>query len=289
MPEKSFADYKAENYSWITLGPAGYYPDSVALAKQLYQPVLDQFRTLLNAATSSSDLYRKIMAVKGPKRTQLCRIFRKYISPATPVEVLKVVKKTESNIAGFQNQFRPIADARAQFAARPMPDEVLCALLWEYKDRGDVGYDLTANLFQIFRENLDNMTFHGPERAGPDIQLREVWPNYPRDSRPVDFMIKGEDQQVLAVGLARYDSDRGGAQEDDRTGQYRETAREIVQFADSQGLTSLKVIFINDGPGLLAGSMWDDYASIDQMLGNRVRVATPKMVPERITRQWLES
>jgi hypothetical protein len=102
-------------------------------------------------------------------------------------------------------------------------------------------------------------------------------------------MIKGEEEQVMAVGLARYDSDRGGAQEDDRTGQYRETAREIIGFANSQDMTSLKVIFINDGPGLLAGSMWDDYARIDTMLGNRVRVTTLKMVQERITPEWLES
>ena len=289
MPGKSFDDYKEDKYTWITLGPAGYYPDSVNLANQHYGPVLAHFRELLNTATSSPDLYRRIMDIKGPARIQLCRIFKKYISPATPVELLKVVKSTEANIQGFQHQFRPLANARAAFAARPMPDETLCTLLWEYKDRGDLGYDLTENLFQILRANLENITVDGPERAGPDIQLQEVWPDYPRESRPVDFMIKGEEQQVLAVGLARYDSDRGGAQEDDRTGQYRETAREIVQFADSQGMPSLKVIFINDGPGLLAGSMWDDYASIDTMSGNRVRVATLKMVPERITREWLES
>ena len=289
MPDRSFDEYKEDKYNWITLGPAGYYPDSLPLATQHYGPFLARFRELMDAATSSSDLFRKIMAVKGPRRTQLCRIFRKYISPATPVELLKRVKDTEANIAGFEHQFRPIADALAAFGERPAPDEALCTLLWEYKDRGDVGYDLTENLFQMLRANLEKMTIHGPERAGPDIQLRDVWAGYPRESRPVDFMIKGEDQQVMAVGLARYDSDRGGAQEDDRTGQYRETAREIVEFADSQGMNSLKVIFINDGPGLLAGSMWNDYANIDTMLGNRVRVATLKMVPERITREWLES
>lgn len=289
MQEKSFDDYKEDKYDWITLGPAGYYPDSMPLATQRYGPILIRFRDLLNTATNSSDLYRRIMAVKGPTRTQLCRIFRKYISPATPVELLKTKKNTDPNIQGFQHQFRPIDQARAAFARRPMPDEALCELLWEYKDRGKVGYDLTEHLFPILTANIENITVHGPERAGPDIQLREVWPDYPRESRPVDFMIRGEEQQIMAVGLARFDSDRGGAQEDDRTGQYRETAREIIQFADSQDMTSLKVIFINDGPGLLAGSMWDDYAGIDTMSGNRVRVATLKMVPERITREWLES
>ena len=289
MPEKSFSDYKEDKYEWITLGPAGYYPDYVSLATQHYGSVLTRFQNLLTEATDSTDLYRKIMAVRGPTRIQLCRIFRKYVSPAAPVELLKTVKNTDTNIEGFQHLFRSIGAVRAAFATKPMPDEGLCLLLWEYKDRGEVGYDLTENLFQLLRTNLKDMTIHGPERAGPDIQLKEVWPDYPRESRPVDFMIKGEEEQVMAVGLARYDSDRGGAQEDDRTGQYRETAREIIGFANSQDMTSLKVIFINDGPGLLAGSMWDDYARIDTMLGNRVRVATLKMVQERITPEWLES
>ena len=188
MPDKSFGDYKEDKYSWITLDPAGYYPDSMPLVTEYYGPVLARFHNLLIEATDSSDLYRRIMAVKGPTRTQLCRVFRKYVSPAAPVELLKTVKNTESNIEVFQDQFRAIEAARAALAARPMPDEALCALLWEYKDRGEVGYDLTENMFQLLRANLENMTIQGPERAGRDIQLKEVWPDYPRESRPVDFM-----------------------------------------------------------------------------------------------------
>ena len=289
MLEKSFGDYKENKYNWITLGPSEYYPDYVTMAVQHYGPLIRHFRALLTNATDSSDLFRAIMAVRGRDRIQLCRIFRKYVSPAAPVELTKTVKNTEANIEGFQDHFRPIEAVRTVFESRPIPDESLCLLLWEYKNRGEVGYSLTENLFPVLRANLENMTVDGPERAGPDLQLREEWKNYPKESRPVDFIIRGENQQVMAVGLARYDNDRGGAQEDDRPGQYRETAREIVEFADSQEMNSLKVIFINDGPGLLAGSMWDDYASIDTMLGNRVRVATLKMVTERITKEWLES
>ena len=65
--------------------------------------------------------------------------------------------------------------------------------------------------------------------------MREVFPDYPKPDRPIDFVIY-EGGNVLAVGLARYDSDRGGAQEDDRPGQYRECAQEVIQFADSKGL-----------------------------------------------------
>jgi hypothetical protein len=49
--------------------------------------------------------------------------------------------------------------------------------------------------------------------------MGEVFPDYPNPNRPVDFVIRDE-KDVLAIGLARYDSDRGGAQEDDRPGQY---------------------------------------------------------------------
>ena len=49
---------------------------------------------------------------------------------------------------------------------------------------------------------------------------------------------------MLAIGLARYDSDRGGAQEDDRTGQYREVAQEIIGYTDSHGMQHIKVIYV---------------------------------------------
>ena len=97
-----------------------------------------------------------------------------------------------------------------------------------------------------------------------------------------------EGDTVLAVGLARYDSDRGGSQEDDRTGQYRDCANEILSYATSKGLKT-KVIFLNDGPGLLLGSMWNDYAYLESLWNDRVRVVTLRMVPERITLDWLRS
>ena len=94
---------------------------------------------------------------------------------------------------------------------------------------------------------------------------------------------------MLAIGLAQYDSDRGGAQEDDRTGQYREVAQEFFDYADSHGMAHVKVIYVNDGPGLLLGSMWNDYAYIEDQWRGRVKVVTLRMVPERITEDWLRS
>ena len=92
----------------------------------------------------------------------------------------------------------------------------------------------------------------------------------------------------MAIGLARYDSDRGGAQEDDRTGQYRECATEILDFAEQRAL-SLKVIFVNDGPGLLLGTMWQDYADLEESRPGLIKVVTLRMIPERITMEWLLS
>ena len=115
-----------------------------------------------------------------------------------------------------------------------------------------------------------------------------MWTDYPNPGRPADFVIKRQDE-VLAIGFARYDGDRGGAQEDDRTGGYRDCANEVLKFAARKRLGKLKMIFLNDGPGLLLGSMWNDYAAIEKSGKGRIRIVTLRMIPERITAEWLES
>ena len=49
----------------------------------------------------------------------------------------------------------------------------------------------------------------------------------------------------------------------------------------------LKVIYVNDGPGLLLGSMWDDYAKLEAMNPQRLLVITLRMFNERLTAKWL--
>jgi hypothetical protein len=167
-------------------------------------------------------------------------------------------------------------------------DEALCALLWEYKDRGKKGYDLTERFFALFRTRFPTLQIKGPERAGKDIRLGSVFPDYPNPNRPVDFVIyDSTGRNVLAIGLARYDSDRGGAQEDDRTGGYHSCADEVLGFARDRGLRT-KMIFLNDGPGLLLGSMWADYAQLERSWPDHILVVTLRMVPERLTSAWLE-
>jgi hypothetical protein len=290
---KSFADYKAEGYIWITLARGRYYPDYLEDAIKFYTPYLEMFGELVATSISSEQLFREIMALKEPgARVQLARIFRKYASPETPVEMLKKKTQAEQVIKQFGSGFRPVQEVQRAFSQRSIPDETLSALLWEYKDRGSKGYDQTEQFFLLFRSQFPNLLLRGPERAGADVLLEKTFINYPK-KRPVDFVIFKDDifetqENILAVGLARYDSDRGGAQEDDRIGGYRDCADEILNFAQKQNL-SVKVIFLNDGPGLLLGTMWNDYAQLEQRWPGKIMVLTLRMVPERLTLEWLLS
>ena len=149
--EKSFVDYKEEGHLWITLATGEYYPDILPLACELYKPVLVLFGQLVRSSHSSTDLF---MAISGTKeqwmRVQLSRVFRKYVSPDTPVEMLKRKCASAEICEHFGSRFRPIAEVQRAFEGRPIPDEALCAILWEYKDRGKKGYDLTERLFSLF-------------------------------------------------------------------------------------------------------------------------------------------
>ena len=289
MAEKKFRDYKPDGPNWITLATGEYYPDVLPGACRLYAPVLEEFGELLKKAHSSTSFFLSIMATPNTwMRTQLCRVFKRYVHPGLPVEMLKRKNQAQSICDEYGGHFRDIASVHGRFSSRPLPDETLCAILWEYKDRGKKGYTLTESLFQILRQNLSAYEIVGPEGAGRDVILGEIFQDYPKPDRPVDFMIM-QGNHVAAIGLARYDSDRGGAQEDDRPGQYRNAAQEIIEYADTHELSRIKVIFVNDGPGLLLGSMWDDYADIEDNWPSRVKVATLRMVSTRITSDWLES
>ena len=284
---KKFRDYKAENANWITLATGEFYPDILVDACNLYKPVLELFGQLLKSSESSEKLFLQTVEVNQPwMRVQLARVFRKYVSPNTPVEMLKQKRKAEWICREFGKGFRPIVEVQKAFLSRPMPDEALCAVLWEYKDRGQKGYDMTERMFELLRSKFPEFEILGPERAGRDILLGEVFEDYTKPDRPADFIIK-DGNNILAVGFARYDSDRGGAQEDDRTGGYSNASRELLGYAVGKDLRT-KIIFVNDGPGLLLGSMWDDYSYIEEA-SDDIKVVTLRMITERITLEWLKS
>jgi len=284
-----FRDFQQDGHNWITLATGEFYPDILEDAVALYEPVLVVFKKLLQTSESSNALFMNISEIKPQwMRIQLCRVFRKYVSPATPVEMLKKKTNAAEICQQFGDGFRPIPQVQHAFMSRPFPDEALCAVLWEYKSRGQKGYDLTNKFFTMFRAKFPFLSIEGPQRAGKDIRLGTIFKNYPNPNRPVDFLIYDEDgKHVLAVGLARYDSDRGGAQEDDRTGGYKNCADEILDYAQTHDL-QVKVIFVNDGPGLLLGSMWADYSDLEDQ-NEAIMVVTLRMVPQRLTIDWLRS
>jgi hypothetical protein len=286
MNVKYFSDYKLDASNWITLAGGEYYPDILRDACALYKPVLVLFGQLVKSSESSSRLFFGITDVSEAwMRVQLLRVFKRYVCPILPVEMTK--RKTKATVfeKEFGNKFRPINEVQKAFNSRPLQDEVMCALLWEYKDRGKKGYDLTERFFELFRRKFRKLLIIGPKRAGKDILMKEIFVDYPNPNRPIDFVIKDKNE-ILAIGLARYDSDRGGAQEDDRTGGYANCANEFLGYAKKKGLKT-KLIFINDGPGLLLGSMWNDYAALEKSWKGKIMVLTLRMITERITKEWL--
>lgn len=290
MTGKTFLDYKEEGHYWITLASGDFYPDILTDACLLYEPVQILFGQLLKYSESSVALFMKIAAINETwMRIQLARIFRKYVSPSTPVEMLKRKTKAKEICEQFGNEFRPIQEVQSAFTSRPVPDEALCALLWEYKSRGVKGYNLTERFFELFNAHFPDLLLKGPIRAGQDIRLETVFSDYPNPKRPVDFVIYDTNERdILAIGLARYDGDRGGSQEDDRTGGYHNCANEMLSYATTHNM-NIKIIFINDGPGLLLGSMWNDYARLELSWPGKILVATLRMIPERLSYEWLRS
>ncbi|MEA3309203.1 MAG: bstEII [Chloroflexota bacterium] len=289
IPQKSFTDYWPGAENWITPASGEYYPDILQDACNLYLPVIAIFGKLLAQSYSSENFFEQISDHETPWiRIQLCRIFRRYVSPSTSVEMLKVKKRRKQIIHRFGKDFRPIHTAQAKFNERPERDEALCALLWEYKSRGQKGYTLTEKFFDLFQARFPDLHIAGPKRAGQDVLLGDIFEDYPNPNRPVDFIIYKDKQHIYAVGLARYDSDRGGAQEDDRTGGYKNCADEVLNYAQQHQLKT-RMIFLNDGPGLLLGSMWRDYAALEERWPGKIKVVTLRMVPERITYQWLQA
>jgi len=286
---KLFADYKQDSQNWITMANGDFYPDILPDACELYKPVLVMFGQFLKSSESSERLLEQITELKQAwMRVQLCRVFRKYVYPQTPVEMLKKKSMIPMVCKEYGKYFRTIDRVQAAFQSRPLPDEALCALLWEYKDRGKKGYDLTERFFTMFENTFPHLKIDGPIRAGSDVQLQTIFSDYPNPTRPVDFVIKNNEGDVLAIGLARYDGDRGGAQEDDRTGGYSNCAKEILGYTKKHHL-STKVIFVNDGPGLLLGSMWDDYSKLEKIDSEHILVMTLRMFRERLTEDWLNS
>lgn len=88
---RCFRDFKPEERrNYITLSTGEYYPDILEDACRLYTPVLETFSRLIKQSESSKALLINVAQTPSSwMRIQLCRVFRKYVSPETPVEMLK--------------------------------------------------------------------------------------------------------------------------------------------------------------------------------------------------------
>jgi hypothetical protein len=118
----NFGDYKKDAHNWITLATGEFYPDILPQACELYKPVLVMFGQFVRSSESSAALFRRICEVsEGWMRIQLARVFRKYVSPNTPVEMLKKKSSCESIIEYFGQEFRQISEVQRAYSSRPIP------------------------------------------------------------------------------------------------------------------------------------------------------------------------
>jgi hypothetical protein len=119
VTNKTFADYRPEAHLWITLSTGDYYPDVLPLACELYQPVLVTFGQRIKSSHSSQYLFLAISEINPQwMRTQLGRVFRKYVSPETPVEMLKNKSNAQKICQQFGSGFRQITEVQARFESR---------------------------------------------------------------------------------------------------------------------------------------------------------------------------
>lgn len=270
------------------------FPEILEILIGKYGNAIDDFCKLVNESESSADILRSIRSSDrdADERMALLKMYRRCVSPVLDTETTKKIKKisTDSLVETYGNTFKPINKLKTQFTNLPTEYKyALAALIGEYDTRGQLGYELTGAFFDWFESKFaDQYTIEGPRGAGPDIELSKLYSSF-KGSYPCDFVVRrNNDQEVLAVGFARYDSTRGGAQSDDRTGGNSNKVDKAIAF-DKVTSTRLKLIFLSDGPGLMHSDTWEEACILDGQWNGRVRVVTLKLAEKRITPDWLEN
>jgi hypothetical protein len=268
------------------------FPEIVEILLAKYDDAIDIFCRLIIESDSSADILRKIRSpsYSADERMALLKMYRRCVAPVLDTEMAKKIRKVSSDtlIQSYGDNFKPISKLKSQFSNLPVEHRyALAALIGEYDTRGQLGYLLTEYFFEWFENHFAGQyTIEGPRGAGRDIELSEIYPEF-QGSYPCDFVIRRcTDREVLAIGFARYDSTRGGAQSDDRTGGNSNKVDKAKAF-DQVTPTRLKLIFLSDGPGLLHRDTWEEACTLDGQWDGRVRVVTLKLAPIRITAEWL--
>lgn len=271
------------------------FPELLAQARAKYGEAIAVFQKLIAESASSGDLLTRIRSEKfpGAMRMSLLKLFRRCVSPVLDTEKSKKIRKvtTASIIASLGPTFKDISVLQGQFAAIS-DDQIaaLAALIGEYDTRGQLGYQLTATFFEWF-EAAHGKAFKiiGPRGAGRDIEIVTVLPDWTEGNYPCDFAISdARSASLMAVGFARYDSTRGGAQSDDRTGGNSDKVSKARAYAAKSG-RKFRILFLADGPGLTHRDTWEEACKLDDSWDGNVRVVTLRLALARVTEPWLRA
>lgn len=287
---KKYHDNPYEVITVISTG-ANFAVDSrLALAK--YTSNILNFIHLVNQSTSSADLLGKIRISKLDKDTRMTylKLFRRCVCSSLDTELSKKITKvsTEELVSNFGDHFLDIEELKKFFNSEFNKSHLmsLSCLLAEYDKRGASGYQLTDLLFDELERLYPNIEVLGPRGAGKDIELNTVYPSFMGGRFPCDFVIRDKQtHKILAVGFSRYDSTRGGAQSDDRTGGNAQKVSKLREHCLATGEV-IKVLFVSDGPGLAHRDTWEETLSLDESWDDNVRVTTLKTL-EEVTLNWL--
>lgn len=297
MPDttsRAFLTTISDPHSVITAIDSGLrFPEVVPVMREKYEGAVRKFAALVTASSSSGELLERIRTPRIPadERMSLLKIFRRCVSGVCDTEATKKIStiSTSSLVNNYGSTFKPISKVKEQFADL---DDVFVAVLavsiGEYDNRGQQGYVLTGQFFDWFEEQYkDHLTIEGPRGAGPDVELSSVIPGF-SGSCPCDFIIRRKlDRSVIGVGFARYDSTRGGAQSDDRTGGNAAKVYMIRGYCEPLK-KALRVIFLADGPGLAHNDTWKEAVKLDGLWDGNVRLTTLKLATQRVTLEWLQ-
>lgn len=268
------------------------FPEILDILMAKYEKDIQLFCSLIESSSSSGELLDKIRSnsIASDTRMSLLKMFRRCVSPVLDTETTKKISKvsTQSLIENYGHTFKPISVLKSQFADLSKDKlAALAALIGEYDTRGQLGYLLTDMFFKWFEERFKGVySIEGPRGAGRDVELRTVFEDY-NGNFPCDFVIRDMNKNVKAIGFARYDSTRGGAQSDDRTGGNANKVDKAKEFCNATG-KKIKLIFLSDGPGLTHKDTWAESCELDGAWDGNVRVVTLKIADQRISPDWLD-
>lgn len=289
--EKFLSTIRDPNTAITPIDSAIRFPEILDILAERYKDDIALFGKMVGEAKSSAELLDRIRqkGVPADQRMSLLKMFRRCVSPVLDTETTKKLKITTlSLVENYGSTFKPIDILKKQFAAlSPDATAALAALIGEYDTRGASGYILTENFFNWFEERFKGLfTIEGPRGAGRDIELNTIFKDFP-GQYPCDFVIrKAHTKEVLAVGFARYDSTRGGAQSDDRTGGNAYKVSKAKEYCDKTA-DKLRLVFLADGPGLGHKDTWYEACDLDGAWDGNVRVTTMKLADIRVTQDWL--